>query len=70
MTREQIESTGMKIYFEGVSRNGDDWVVVGDGKIFLILRNQGEHDRGFFIVGTLFTSLEEAIAKAEYFINR
>lgn len=71
MTREQIEKMeGVEIHFEGVSRNGDDWLVVGIGNIYLIQRNQGEHDRRFFIVGTLFTSLEEAITKAEYFCNR
>lgn len=71
MTKAQIEQLeGMKIYFEGVSRNGDDWLVVGDGKVHMILRNQGEHDRSFFIVGRLMQNREEAIEKAKYFCNR
>lgn len=72
MMREQIKQMdGMTICFEDVSRNGDDWLVVGIGNnTYMILRNQGEHDRRFFLVGHLFTNLEEAIAKAKYFCNR
>lgn len=68
MTRAQIEQmNNINIYFEDISKDGDDWLVAGDGQLFMILRNQGEHDERFFIVGHILTELEKAIAKVKYF---
>ena len=70
MTKAQIEQMeGMTIYFEGVSRNGDDWMVFGNDSLQIIARNQGEHDERFFDVNMMM-DVEEAIAKAKYFCER
>lgn len=71
MTYEEIrayEARGLKIMFEGVSKSGDDWLVVGDSKSAFVMRNQGDHDKRFFIVTLCET--EKALAKAQYYTNR
>lgn len=68
MTRAQIEQmNNINIYFEDTSKVGDDWLVAGDGQLFMVLRNQGEHDGRFFVVGQILTELEKAITKVKYF---
>ena len=59
----------MTTYFEGISKNGDDWKVVGNDNLQMILRNQGDHDRNFFIIDVM-NEVEKAIEKAKYFCNR
>ena len=70
MTKGQIEHmVGITIYFEGVSRNGDDWMVFGNDSIQIIARNQGEHDGRFFVV-KIMNNVYRAIEKAKYFCER
>lgn len=42
---------GASIIFEGISKEGDDWIVAKwNSNLCMVLRNQGDHDRRFFIV--------------------
>lgn len=58
-----------EVFFETVSRSGDDWRVVGgkcgNGYIYWVERNQGEHDRRFFQVGKAYLDPLEATSKCE-----
>lgn len=57
------------IIYSGVSKSGDDWRVLefsdtnGSLPMYVIERNQGEHDRRFFIVGRIFTDKAEALRR-------
>lgn len=70
MTKDYIKHMeGITVYFEGVSRNGDEYIVFGNDSIQFIARNQGEHDNRFFDL-ELMTNVDDAIAKAKYFCER
>lgn len=50
---EQIDyfvSKGGRLLFYGVSRDEDEWIVLEHSGFGFALRNQGEHDRRFFLI--------------------
>lgn len=63
------------VIFEAVSKSGDDWRVLevsdtnGSLPMYVVERNQGEHDRRFFII-RIFADKAEALRKAEYLATR
>ena len=51
-----------KIYFEGVSRNGDEFRVIGDDSAQIITRNH--------VIVKIMTNVYRAIELAKYFCER
>ena len=61
-----MEYTGMKQIFAGISKDCDDWQVwqseAGDD-LCVVIRNQSDHDRRFFVVGVKKTEKALELAK-------
>ncbi len=53
------------VYYETVSKSGDDWRVIVCGGLALIERNQGAHSRRFFPVGGAYTDPMAAAEKCK-----
>ena len=62
-------NSGFDVIYETVSKSGDDWRVIGatcgNGGIYWVERNQGEHDRRFFMVGKAYLDALAAIDKCK-----
>lgn len=58
-----FENNGFVVLFTGESVDGDEYIVAENGGLAIVCRNQGEHDRKFFIVKLCEPSKAITIAK-------
>ena len=60
----------MSIVWSGVDMWGNEFQVIKAGWNYAIRRNQGDHDRRFFLLTMIFDNAEDAVNKAQYLCTR